>query len=81
MTIVTDAMGSIQAAHIFQQLPFDASAEDEAAMKQKADNIYKELMSQDGKNWNEMVNQYSDDRGTVGRAGALSPFTVNRIVT
>lgn len=39
---VTDAMGTIQAAHIFLQLPFDASKEDEAAMKQKADNIYKE---------------------------------------
>lgn len=77
---VTDAMGTIQAAHVFLQLPFDASAEDEAAMKQKADNIYKELMEQNGKNWNEAVNQYSDDRGTVSRGGALSNFTVSRIV-
>jgi peptidyl-prolyl cis-trans isomerase SurA len=77
---ITDAMGTIQAAHIFLQLPFDASAEDEAAMKQKADNIYKELMDQNGKNWNEAVNQYSDDRGTVSRGGVLSNFTVSRIV-
>lgn len=77
---VTDAMGSVQAAHIFLQLPFDASAEDEAAMKQKADNIYKELMAQDGKNWNEMVKQYTDDKGTISRNGALSSFTVSRIV-
>jgi len=77
---VTDAMGTIQAAHIFLQLPFDASAEDEAAMKQKADNIYKELMDQDGKNWNEAVNNYTDDRGTASRGGALSNFTVSRIV-
>ena len=77
---VTDAMGSVQAAHIFLQLPFDASSEDEAAMKQKADNIYKELMSQNGKNWNEMVKQYTDDKGTVSRNGALSSFTVSRIV-
>ncbi len=77
---ITDAMGSIQAAHIFLQLPFDASAEDEAAMKQKADNIYKELMAQDGKNWNEMVKQYTDDKGTISRNGALSNFTVSRIV-
>jgi peptidyl-prolyl cis-trans isomerase SurA len=77
---ITDAMGSVQAAHIFLQLPFDASAEDEAAMKQKADNIYKELMAQNGKNWNEMVKQYSDDKGTVARNGALSSFTVSRIV-
>ena len=77
---ITDAMGSVQAAHIFLQLPFDASAEDEAAMKQKADNIYKELMAQDGKNWNEMVKQYTDDKGTISRNGALSNFTVSRIV-
>ena len=77
---VTDAMGSIQAAHIFLQLPFDASAEDELAMKQKADNIYNELMEQNGKNWNEMVRQHSDDRGTVSNNGALSNFTVSRIV-
>ena len=77
---VTDAMGTVQAAHIFLQLPYDASAEDEATMKQKADNIYAELMAQDGKNWNDMVKQYSDDRGTLARNGALSNFTVSRIV-
>lgn len=77
---VTEAMGTIQAAHIFLQLPFDAPAEDEAAMKQKADNIYKELMENDGKNWNEAVAKYTDDRGTVSRNGALSNFTVSRIV-
>ena len=77
---VTDALGSIQAAHIFLQIPFDAPAEDEAAMKQKADNIYKELLAQDGKNWSEMVKQYTDDKGTIARDGALSNFTVSRIV-
>ncbi|MCR5660455.1 MAG: peptidyl-prolyl cis-trans isomerase [Bacteroidales bacterium] len=77
---VTDALGSIQAAHIFLRLPFDASPEDEAAAKQKADNIYKELKAQDGKNWNEMVAQYTDDKGTISRNGTLSNFTVSRIV-
>jgi peptidyl-prolyl cis-trans isomerase SurA len=77
---VTDAMGTIQAAHIFLQLPFNAPKEDVEAMQQKADNIYKQLMEQDGKNWNEMVAQYSDDKGTVSRQGALSNFTVSRIV-
>ena len=77
---VTEAMGTIQAAHVFLQLPADVSAEEEAAMKIKADNIYQELMDQDGKNWNEVVNKYTDDRGTVSRGGALSNFTVSRIV-
>ena len=77
---VTDAMGSIQAAHIFLQLPFDASEEDVAATKKKADNIYAELMAQNGANWNEAVKNYTDDRGTLARNGALSAFTVSRIV-
>ncbi|MBQ8959270.1 MAG: peptidylprolyl isomerase [Bacteroidales bacterium] len=77
---VTDAMGSIQAAHIFLQLPYDAPEEDETETKLKADNIYNELMAQNGKNWNEMVKQYSDDRGTVSSNGTLSTFTVSRIV-
>ena len=77
---VTDAMGSIQAAHIFMQLPFDAPAEEVATAQQKADNIYNELIAQDGKNWSEMVKQHSDDRGTVQRDGALTSFTVSRIV-
>ena len=77
---ITDAMGTIQAAHIFLQLSPDATEEDEQAMKSKADNIYKEIMDSEGKNWNEAVAKYSDDRGTVARNGALSPFTVSRIV-
>ena len=77
---VTDAMGSIQAAHIFLQLPFDAPEEDVATMKQKADNIYNELMEKDGKNWADKVRQYTDDKGTINRDGALTPFTVSRIV-
>ena len=76
----TEAMGSVQAAHIFLQIAGDASAEADAAMKQKADNIYKELMDKEGKNWNEAVTQYTDDRGTVSRGGALSNFTVSRLV-
>ena len=77
---VSDAMGSIQAAHIFLQLPFDAPQQDVDDMQQKANNIYKELMDSDGKNWAEKVKQYTDDKGTIARDGALSSFTVSRIV-
>ena len=77
---VTEALGTVQAAHIFLQLPFDAPEEDVAAMRQKADNIYAELMAKNGENWNEAVKNYSDDRGTLARNGALSNFTVSRIV-
>lgn len=80
VTSVTDAIGSTQAAHIFLKMEPEATPEEEAEMRQKAENIYKELMAKDGKNWVECVNQYSDDRGTVPRGGVLSNFTVSRIV-
>ena len=80
VTSVTDAIGSTQAAHIFLRIPQDATEEDVQAIKDKADNIYKELMDQDGKNWSTAVSKYSEDRGTAQREGTLSPFTVSRIV-
>ena len=77
---VTDALGMVSVAHIFLELAADASDEDVKAMQEKADNIYKEIMDQGGKNWDEAVRKYSDDRGSANRQGALSPFTVSRIV-
>lgn len=80
VTSVTDALGVINAAHIFLQISPDASEEDISNVRTKADNIYKELVEQGGKNWNDEVARYSDDRGSAMRNGALSPFTVSRIV-
>lgn len=77
---VTDALGSVQASHIFLEVAPDATDVDVQTIKDKADNIYAELMAKDGKNWNDAVSRYSDDRGSVSRNGALMPFPVNRIV-
>lgn len=80
VTSKTDAIGSTQAAHIFLPIAPEATDEEVQALKEKADNIYKELKAQNGKNWSEAVKKYSEDRGTVSRDGTLSPFTVSRIV-
>ncbi len=80
VTSITDAIGTVSAAHIFLQLPLTATEEEETAMRDKANNIYKEIMAQDGKNWNDAVRQYTDDKGTISRGGGLSNFTVSRIV-
>lgn len=80
VTSVTDALGTISAAHIFLRLDPNATSEEEQAMKVKAENIYKEIMESDGKGWNDAVTKYTDDRGTVSHFGTLSPFTVSRIV-
>ena len=80
VTSVSDAMGTIQAAHIFLRLDPNATEEEEQAMKTKADNIYKEIMDTNGKEWHKAVSKYSDDRGSAINNGVLSPFTVSRIV-
>lgn len=76
----TPALGVTQAAHIFLPVPADTPEEEVAATRQKAENIYKELQKNNGKNWNEAVSQYSEDKGTVNQNGQLSNITVNRIV-
>ena len=76
----TKALGTVNAAHIFLRLDPDASEEDVQAMKVKADNIYNEIMENNGKDWAKAVAKYSDDRGSVSRNGALTPFSVSRIV-
>lgn len=80
VTSVTDAAGAIEAAHIFLKLAPNASDKEVAEVKAKADNIYKELMEQDGKNWKEACRKYSEDQATARQSGMLSTFTVNRIV-
>ena len=77
---LTDALGTIRAAHIFLALSPDATEEEVLETKTKADNIYKELMEENGKKWNEAVTKYSEDRGTANRKGELTPFPVSRIV-
>lgn len=76
----TESIGLTDAAHIFLALSQDASEEEETQMLEKANNIYNEIMVAEGRNWSEAVSKYTDDRGTIGRDGALSKFTVSRIV-
>ena len=80
VTSKTPSIGVTQAAHIFLPVSPDASEEDVETIKQKANNIYNELMQKDGKNWDEAVKNYSEDKGTMNQQGRLSNITVNRIV-
>lgn len=80
VTSITDALGTINAAHIFLALPPDATDEQVQATQEKANNIYDELIAHRGDNWKEMVSKYSDDKGTIESKGSLAPFTVSRVV-
>lgn len=75
----TPACGIVNAAHIFLQVDENDPTKTDSLVAEKARNVYKEIEA-DGKNWNVMVNKYTDDRGTVVNSGKLSPFRVSQIV-
>jgi len=78
---VTDrkpAMGTAQVAHLYLQMPKDATTQDSSRLKQKADSIYDRI--QKGDKYEELVKKLSDDKGSANRGGVLPPFTVNRMV-
>jgi len=78
---VTDkipAQGSIEAAHLYLQMPDSATAKDSAEIKAKAFELYERIKN--GENYEEMVKQYSDDKGSAARGGKLPKFNVNRMV-
>ncbi len=78
---VTDkipAQGTIEAAHLFLQMPEQASHQDSVNIKLKIDSIYLKL--ENGENFEDLVKKYSDDKGSASRGGLLPKFTVNRMV-
>jgi peptidyl-prolyl cis-trans isomerase SurA len=78
---VTDripAQGSIEAAHLFLQMPEEATAADSTAIKEEAWNLYKRI--QEGEKFEDLVSEYSDDKGSASRGGVLPKFNVNRMV-
>lgn len=75
----TPACGIVNAAHIFLQVDENDPTKTDSLVAEKARNVYKEIEA-DGKNWNVVVNKYTDDRGTVVNNGKLSPFRVSQIV-
>jgi peptidyl-prolyl cis-trans isomerase SurA len=78
VTEVTDATGSIEAAHIYVSVNPGATDEEVAEKKAKIDKIYAKI--QEGTSFEDAVVQYSEDRGSAAREGKLAKFTVNRIV-
>jgi peptidyl-prolyl cis-trans isomerase SurA len=72
------AQGSIEAAHLYLQMPEKATAQDSVNIKMKADSLYNRI--QNGEKYEDLVKEYSDDKGSASRGGALPKFNVNRMV-
>lgn len=78
---VTDripAQGTIEAAHLYLQMPDSASAADSASVEKEAMDLYQQIS--EGANFEDFVKKYSDDKGSATRGGMLPAFNVNRMV-
>jgi peptidyl-prolyl cis-trans isomerase SurA len=72
------AMGKVVVAHIYVSVPKDAKPEDLAGYKSKIDEAYSKLKA--GAKYEDIVNEYSDDKGSAAKGGVLPGFGVNRMV-
>lgn len=78
---VTDripAQGSLEVAHLFIQMPENATKQDSTYVQEKADSLYQRIMN--GESFEDLVGEYSDDKGSAAKGGMLPKFNVNRMV-
>jgi len=72
------AMGKAVVAHIYISVPRDAKPEDLASYKAKINDAYAKLKN--GASFEDVVKEYSDDKGSAAKGGVLPGFGVNRMV-
>ena len=72
------AHGQIVVAHILIQTAQNATIEQIATARDKAQSVYNQLI--DGADFDEMAAQYSDDKQTAEAGGKLPVFGVGRMV-
>ncbi len=75
---IQPALGKVQVAHLFLQMPKEAKAQDSVNLEQKADSLFQAL--QEGADWGELVNDFSDDKSSAMNGGTLPWFGSNRMV-
>jgi len=73
-----EALGKAKVAHIYISFPANATAEDSVKNEKKINEVYGKL--QGGEAFEDLVKQYSDDKGTVDKGGVLPWFGSNRMV-
>lgn len=72
------ALGKVQVAHLFLQLPQEADDEKINSLKMKADSLYDALKN--GAVWDSLVRKFSDDKSSAVNGGVLPWFGSNRMV-
>lgn len=79
---VTDsrmATGKMKAAHILLKLPLNATAEQEKAVKEKADQVYAEAIAASS-TFETLADKYSEDKQTYKKGGVLPEFSIGKMV-
>ncbi|HKR06213.1 MAG TPA: peptidylprolyl isomerase, partial [Bacteroidia bacterium] len=72
------AVGEVHAAHIMVKLSADANDSTKQKAKEKIDEIYGKLKG--GEKFEDLAQQYSDDKGSAKSGGALPWFGTGRMV-
>ena len=72
------ALGKVQVAHLFLQIPANATHEDSTRIQLKADSLYQALAG--GGDWDALVSKFSDDKSSAANKGVLPWFGSNRMV-
>jgi len=72
------AMGRVLAAHILLLFPQNPTRNDSVALEEKARMIYDKLQA--GESFEDLANEYSDDRSTADKGGMLQWFGSNRMI-
>lgn len=78
---VTDkinSLGDIEVAHLFLQTNDTMTEQQFAEKEELANKLYKRVL--DGENYEDLVKEYSDDKGSAANGGKLPRFTSNRMV-
>ncbi|MEZ5083444.1 MAG: peptidylprolyl isomerase [Bacteroidales bacterium] len=78
VTDIIPAQGSIEAAHLFLQVPDTATEAEANAIEEEITSLYDRIIA--GENFEDLVKEYSDDKGSATRGGLLPKFNVNRMV-
>jgi peptidyl-prolyl cis-trans isomerase SurA len=79
VTDIRPAMGKMKVAHILLKLPLNATPEQEKAVQEKADMVYKEAIN-DKNNFDLLADKYSEDRQTYKKGGVLPEFGIGKMV-
>ncbi len=72
------AMGKVQVAHILISVAQNVSEDVAKTAKSKLDEVLAKLKN--GEKFEDLVKQYSDDKGSVSKGGVLPEFGVNRMI-